>query len=88
MKKHTKETCFRLVGYPDWWEKPGQRGRAAVAVREQVVGDKVAAPMTSTAAAAVGGLESGDKPTTSSSGGFGGIDGTGHSYEGNNWAWY
>jgi len=20
MKKHTKETCFKIVGYPEWWE--------------------------------------------------------------------
>lgn len=23
--KHTRETCFKLIGYPDWW-KPRQRG--------------------------------------------------------------
>ncbi|KAH6773521.1 hypothetical protein C2S51_011925 [Perilla frutescens var. frutescens] len=21
MKKHTRETCFQLVGYPDWWDE-------------------------------------------------------------------
>ena len=20
MKKHTKETCFKIMGYPEWWE--------------------------------------------------------------------
>lgn len=37
MTKHTKETCFKLVGYPEWWEdnhKPPKenRGRATVAM--------------------------------------------------------
>ncbi|KAH6781261.1 hypothetical protein C2S51_006554 [Perilla frutescens var. frutescens] len=39
MSKHTKETCFRLIGYPEWWEdnhKPSKeketRGRAAAAI--------------------------------------------------------
>lgn len=66
MKKHTKDTCFRLVGYPDWWEKPGQRGKAAAAVGGQNAGDKSASPTSSSAA--VGGLDAGDKPAMSSAG--------------------
>ncbi|KAJ0440582.1 putative RNA-directed DNA polymerase [Helianthus annuus] len=65
MKKHTKETCFRLVGYPDWWEKPGQKGKAAVAVGEQDSGDPPKAPI-----AAVGGTNTGGKSAMPT--GFGG----------------
>ncbi|KAJ0521521.1 putative RNA-directed DNA polymerase [Helianthus annuus] len=35
MTKHTKEQCFKLVGYPDWWadgHKKGKGGKAAAAV--------------------------------------------------------
>ena len=44
--KHTRDTCFQLHGYPDWWHelqakkkpdtttKTGNMGRAAVATAE------------------------------------------------------
>ncbi|KAH6822460.1 hypothetical protein C2S53_007787 [Perilla frutescens var. hirtella] len=37
MIKHTKETCFRLVGYPEWWEDnhtppKDNHGKAAIGV--------------------------------------------------------
>jgi len=34
MKKHTKETCFKIVGYPKWWEdfKPKNHKAASAAV--------------------------------------------------------
>jgi len=34
MKKHTKETCFKIVGYPKWWEdsKPKNRKVATATV--------------------------------------------------------
>jgi len=34
MKKHTKETCFKIVGYLKWWvdSKPKNRKVATVAV--------------------------------------------------------
>ncbi|CAH1453527.1 unnamed protein product [Lactuca virosa] len=38
MTKHTKEQCFKLVGYPEWWadrHKKGRDGKAAVAVGNQ-----------------------------------------------------
>ncbi|XP_022030400.1 uncharacterized protein LOC110931309 [Helianthus annuus] len=38
MKRHTKETCFKIVGYPEWWEKPGQKGKAAAAIGSQDAG--------------------------------------------------
>ena len=27
MVKHTKETCFKLVGFPKWWEDGHKPGR-------------------------------------------------------------
>nr|GEZ74534.1 hypothetical protein [Tanacetum cinerariifolium] len=37
MTKHTKEQCFEIVGYPDWWvgNKKGKSGKAAGAVGSQ-----------------------------------------------------
>ncbi|XP_076933537.1 uncharacterized protein LOC143599475 [Bidens hawaiensis] len=38
MTKHTKEQCFKLVGYPEWWadgHKKGKEGKAAAAVGNQ-----------------------------------------------------
>jgi len=34
MKKHTKETCFKIVGYLEWWEdsKPKNRKAATSAI--------------------------------------------------------
>ena len=35
MAKHTRETCFKLVGFPEWWEdghKPGKQGKSKAAV--------------------------------------------------------
>lgn len=53
--KHTRETCFKLHGYPDWWhelqarKKPDVPGRAAVATAEsQLSLIPVAEPSTST----------------------------------------
>jgi len=33
-KKHTKETCFKIVGYPEWWKdsKPKNRKAATATV--------------------------------------------------------
>lgn len=27
--KHTRETCFKLVGYPEWWPNPKIRGKSS-----------------------------------------------------------
>ena len=37
MTKHTKEQCFKVVGYPDWWvgNKKGKSGKAAATVGSQ-----------------------------------------------------
>nr|GEX00325.1 putative Gag-polypeptide of LTR copia-type [Tanacetum cinerariifolium] len=37
MTKHTKEQCFEILGYPDWWvgNKKGKSGKAAAAVGSQ-----------------------------------------------------
>ncbi|KAH6817843.1 hypothetical protein C2S51_001446 [Perilla frutescens var. frutescens] len=45
MTKHTKETCFKLVGYPEWWEdghkagKSNNNGKAAAAVGSSTAAD-------------------------------------------------
>ncbi|KAH6786855.1 hypothetical protein C2S52_006407 [Perilla frutescens var. hirtella] len=40
-KKHTKDTCFQLVGYPKWWEDnhkvPQMKGKSAIRVDGQEV---------------------------------------------------
>ncbi|XP_042050767.1 uncharacterized protein LOC121796097 [Salvia splendens] len=47
MQKHTKETCFQLVGYPEWWEEE-KAGKAKVAIgtnnggRNQTEGEREA----------------------------------------------
>jgi len=32
MKKHTKETCLKIVGYPEWWENYKLKNRMAATV--------------------------------------------------------
>lgn len=32
MMKHTKEQCFKIVGYPEWWKEGNKKGKAATAV--------------------------------------------------------
>jgi len=32
MKKHTKKTCFKIVGYSEWWEDFKKKNRKAVTV--------------------------------------------------------
>ncbi|XP_071694518.1 uncharacterized protein [Rutidosis leptorrhynchoides] len=31
MKRHTKEQCFKVIGYPEWWNNGHKKGKAAVA---------------------------------------------------------
>ncbi|KAJ0622886.1 hypothetical protein HanIR_Chr01g0025661 [Helianthus annuus] len=84
MKKHTKETCFRLVGYPEWWDE-GPKDKN----NQRFKSDGKGASATS----------SGEEPAwkgqekQGSSTGFGGMmmnsdKPGGHSYEGDYWAWY
>ncbi|KAJ0578144.1 hypothetical protein HanIR_Chr05g0244051 [Helianthus annuus] len=37
MMKHTKEQCFKLVGYPEWWGDGHKKGKAAAAVSNQEI---------------------------------------------------
>jgi len=32
MKKHTNETCFKIVSYPEWWEDFKQKNRKTATV--------------------------------------------------------
>ena len=36
--RHSKEGCFKLIGYPDWWEELKQRKAAAKAPVTQTDG--------------------------------------------------
>ncbi|XP_071687201.1 uncharacterized protein [Rutidosis leptorrhynchoides] len=30
MKRHTKEQCFKVIGYPEWWNNGHKKGKAAI----------------------------------------------------------
>ncbi|KAL1553559.1 hypothetical protein AAHA92_14218 [Salvia divinorum] len=69
-QKHTKDTCFEIVGYPEWWEdghksnrNPVAKGRAAIGRIEG--GENSATPMGSYTATRI----RSDGATPSSSGG-------------------
>ncbi|XP_071688035.1 uncharacterized protein [Rutidosis leptorrhynchoides] len=32
MKRHTKDQCFRIVGYPEWWNDGHKKGKASIAM--------------------------------------------------------
>ncbi|XP_071718218.1 uncharacterized protein [Rutidosis leptorrhynchoides] len=58
MKRQTKEQCFRIVGYPEWWNDGHRKGKAAVA--------------TATTAATKGNQETSNSGATAvTQGGFG-----------------
>jgi len=40
MKKHTKETCFKIVGYPEWWKDSKQKNRKAATAAVTHGGEK------------------------------------------------
>ena len=40
MKKHTKETYFKIVGYPEWWKDSKQKNRKAATAAVTHGGDK------------------------------------------------
>ncbi|XP_071708084.1 uncharacterized protein [Rutidosis leptorrhynchoides] len=56
MKRHTKDQCFRRVGYPEWWNDGYKKGKASMA-----------AGMTATR----GNQETTNSGTTTAQGGFG-----------------
>ncbi|KAM0026097.1 hypothetical protein Hdeb2414_s0020g00554191 [Helianthus debilis subsp. tardiflorus] len=62
MLKHTKEQCFKLVGYPEWWNDWHKKG-----IKE---GGKVAAAVGNTEAIRDGGDQ---RDNGSRNGGFGGM---------------
>ncbi|KAJ0939340.1 hypothetical protein HanRHA438_Chr02g0059991 [Helianthus annuus] len=85
MMKHTKEQCFKLVGYPEWWADGHKKGKAAAAEGSQVTtsgggsrggGDQAGKDEGGTAfLAAVEGMEKGEADT-------------GHQDGNDHWAWY
>jgi len=40
MKKHTKETYFKIVGYPEWWKDSKQKNRKAATAAVTHGGEK------------------------------------------------
>ncbi|KAJ0494379.1 hypothetical protein HanRHA438_Chr12g0564211 [Helianthus annuus] len=88
MAKHTKEQCFKIVGYPDWWADGHKKGRAAAAVGNQETTSSGGSSGEHQKLA--GGLDGIDK---GNSGGccFAALQGeetTGHQDGKDHWAWY
>ncbi|KAF5772160.1 hypothetical protein HanXRQr2_Chr13g0573561 [Helianthus annuus] len=88
MAKHTKEQCFKIVGYPDWWADGHKKGRAAAAVGNQETTSSGGSSGEHQKPA--GGLDGIDK---GNSGGccFAAVQGeetTGHQDGKDHWAWY
>ena len=43
ISKHTRETCFKLIGFPDWWEDGHKLGKSSNLKAAIVVGNQKAA---------------------------------------------
>nr|GLL30062.1 uncharacterized protein LOC109155214 [Ipomoea trifida]GME19494.1 putative gag-polypeptide of LTR copia-type [Ipomoea batatas] len=87
MSKHTKEQCFKIVGYPEWWnDGHKQSGKTA-----KLDGGRAAAAVGNNNAI----ISSGDvQRNTREEGGFGGMaatkwdDETGYQDGSDHWAWH
>nr|GFB68591.1 hypothetical protein [Tanacetum cinerariifolium] len=68
MSRHTKEQCFRIVGYPDWWTNGNKKGTKSAKTKKEKI------PTTNTSSI--------NKENTSdgwrSDGGFGGLAAAGN----------
>ncbi|XP_040990746.1 uncharacterized protein LOC121237889 isoform X2 [Juglans microcarpa x Juglans regia] len=74
--KHTRDTCFKLHGYPDWWHELQARKKRDPAAIEEGTGRAVvvtAEPQLSLIPLA--------EPSTS-------LTDRGYSQQGDHWAWY
>ncbi|KAJ0845341.1 hypothetical protein HanRHA438_Chr15g0712531 [Helianthus annuus] len=77
MKRHTKDQCFRLVGYPEWWgDGQKQKNSRADGKGTPAAGGGVA-PVEKGSSGGFGGLAATTDDIS-----------IGHSYEGDRWAWY
>ncbi|XP_042031781.1 uncharacterized protein LOC121778484 [Salvia splendens] len=85
MQKHTRENCFQLVGYPDWWEEK-QTGRAKMAVGLTIGNETRKSNSEKWEAPPNGrGKQKEGRPEASSGGGGGGVVGAGNFAERRNW---
>ncbi|XP_042047701.1 uncharacterized protein LOC121793725 [Salvia splendens] len=75
MTKHMKETCFQVIGYPEWWEdchklnrNQTAKGRSAIGKEGDEGGDRFVAPAGNheTVGAEVGGCRPADAPAVAS----------------------
>ncbi|XP_071741087.1 uncharacterized protein [Rutidosis leptorrhynchoides] len=67
MKRHTKDQCFRIVGYPDWWPDGHKKGKASMVTTATTRG-KQGDNETGTTSQGGFGLLAADPPSSSSSG--------------------
>lgn len=63
MSRHTKETCFKLVGYPDWWED-GHKKSTGQGKPVTVVGNLVATINSKSVSRGGTGIEGGTSVAT------------------------
>ncbi|XP_035831181.1 uncharacterized protein LOC118480438 [Helianthus annuus] len=90
MMRHTKDQCFRIVGYPEWWSDGHKKG-----TKSNKDGGKAAVATNRTEDSGRGGEDSG-RSNEQHSGGFGGVAFAGESepneggyQDGNDhWAWH
>ncbi|KAJ0846073.1 hypothetical protein HanRHA438_Chr15g0720751 [Helianthus annuus] len=91
MAKHTKEQCFKLVGYPEWWADGHKKSKASAAVGSQGT--------TSSGGGSHDNQKSTNNPESFEKENNGGTcffaadreeeaDGTGHQDGKDHWAWY
>ncbi|XP_071699154.1 uncharacterized protein [Rutidosis leptorrhynchoides] len=65
MKRHTKDQCFRIVGYPDWWPDGHKKGKASMVTTATTRG-KQGDNETGTTSQGGFGLLAADPPSSSS----------------------
>ncbi|XP_071717999.1 uncharacterized protein [Rutidosis leptorrhynchoides] len=71
MKRHTKDQCFRRIGYPEWWNDGHKKGKASVATAVAATRGNQEINNSGTTTAQGGfGLMAAEQPSSSSGGGF------------------
>ncbi|XP_071713263.1 uncharacterized protein [Rutidosis leptorrhynchoides] len=68
MKRHTKDQCFRRVGYPEWWNDGHKKGKASIAAGVAATKSNQETADTTTAQGGFG-LMAAEEPASSSQGG-------------------
>ncbi|XP_071715107.1 uncharacterized protein [Rutidosis leptorrhynchoides] len=70
MKRHTREQCFKVIGYPDWWADKHRKGKASMVTTATTKG-KQEDNETGTTTQGGFGLFTAEPPSSSSSSGEG-----------------